>query len=144
MKGPVQSVEVSFFVHATEDLEKVEARVTESLKIEGAPEVEELEGHFGNGIRRVTYHLVSEEAAKVFATMSKDLADEARGTLVAELDEHVDEHQALYLRLDKQGLMEGRLELGSDDAVRVKVKPRLFSLKGGARRFYLEALRSRG
>jgi RNA binding exosome subunit len=61
--------------------------------------------------------------------------------VLSEIASHVDEHSALFLRFDKQGLVAGSLRLGSADAVRVKVKPRGFIPKGGADAFYAGLLR---
>jgi RNA binding exosome subunit len=59
-----------------------------------------------------------------------------RNQLKDELGEHLDEHSALYLRLDKQRLLSGRLELTDADPVRIRVKPRLYTAKGGARSLF--------
>lgn len=104
------------------------------------PVVERLEGHFGNEILSARIRLTGEEAAKAvhtaFASLSKDLKAE----LVANIDEYLDEHSALFLRLDKQRLVSGILALGSRDSVRFKVKPRLFLVRGGAAEFYAKLI----
>jgi len=141
MRGPVQSVDVSFFVHATEDSGRVEAKVAQSLGLEGPPEVEKLEGHFGNPIESVSFHATGELALRAYRRLVEGFPESLRRRLADEISMHVDEHQSLYIRLDKQALMEGRFALGSSDTVRVKVKPRLYSLGGGAINFYREALK---
>jgi RNA binding exosome subunit len=140
LKGPIQSVEVTYLVHATEDQKKVEDAVGRLLGATTRPVVERLEGHFGNEILAARLHLTGEEAAKavhrVFAALPKDL----REVLVADIGEFLDEHSAFFLRLDKQRLVSGVLALGSGDSVRLKVKPRLFLVKGGAAEFYAELI----
>ena len=144
LKGPVQSVEVSFFVHATEDLEKLTNAVSALLPIDARPEEEKMEGHFGNPITWVRYHLSGEEAAAALEGISAHLSAQEKERLEGEIEELVDDHSALYLRFDKQRLVAGRLEEGKSDPVRVKVKPRGFLLRDGAKEFYSKVLFGRG
>ncbi|MDG6989098.1 MAG: hypothetical protein JRN21_07205 [Nitrososphaerota archaeon] len=141
MKGSIQSLHVACFTHETED----EGRVAEALAwLVGPgtiPEVEELEGHFGNAIRRVELKLTGKEAEAGFrqavSRMPRTVVEEIAG----EIPSCMDEHGALFVRLDKQQLVLGRVALGSADPVRLKVKPRGDIIRGGAREFYLRLLR---
>ena len=141
MKGPLQAVEVSYFVHATEDSNRVAAKIKSALSLETEPEQENLTGHFGYTIIHVRYHLTGGAADSFAGRLAAGLDAAVRKTIRETLDESVDEHCALYLRLDKQQLMGGRIELGTRDAVRVKIKPRLFQVRGGIDGFYREVLR---
>jgi RNA-binding protein len=136
MRGPIQSVEVSYLVHATEDDERLKAAVAKALGMEGEPEVEALEGHFGNRIERVRFHVIGKEATELVGRFGKALPEGVRREVLANIEAGMDEHSSLFLRLDKQAMMEGRLALGSADPVRVKVKPRLFELREEPARFY--------
>ncbi len=140
MKGPIQSVEVSYFVQATEDETRIAESVSRALGLDGPPSKEELQGHYGNPILHVRYHIISEGAGAVFKRIVSMLPEEPKEELVRSISEHLDEHNALYLRLDKQLIMDGRFGLSDSDPVRVKVKPRLFLLKQGAPAFYLGAI----
>lgn len=140
MKGPVQSVEVTFLLHATEDQAKVSESVGRLLSVGAAPEVEELEGHFGNKIVRVRYHLTGAEASSAVASLAARMPAALKDELRDKVEEMVDEHSALFLRLNKQRLVEGVLEEGTEDPVRIRVKPRVFLLRGGAKEFYLGLL----
>jgi RNA binding exosome subunit len=140
LRGPIQSVEVTYLLHATEDGEKVNAKVRELVIAEEPPEVEEMEGHFGNKISRVRFHLTGESASRAFESMAARFPGEFRSRLESELDAHLDEHSALFFRLDKQLLMRGTFELGTADPVRVKVKPRGYMVKGDPKEFYLALL----
>lgn len=131
MKGPIQSVEVSYLVHSTEDQQRIGKAVEKMLGMNAVANVEELEGHFGNKIVRVSYHLTGEEASFAFYKLASDLPSAAREELFGNLEKMMDEHSALYLRLDKQSLVAGRFEFGGGEVVRLRVKPRLFFLKGG-------------
>ncbi|MDA4124253.1 MAG: hypothetical protein OK438_02195 [Thaumarchaeota archaeon] len=140
MKGPVQSVEVSYLLHATEDPARVSAAVTWLLSREGRPETEELEGHFGNKIVRVRFHLTGEEATAAVSKLASSMPERLKAELSDRLGEMVDEHSALFIRLDKQKLVSGILAEGSLDPVRIKVKPRAFLPRGSAREFYAKLL----
>lgn len=140
MKGPIQSVEVSYLLHATEDPGKVEAAVRDVLGVKAGPENESLEGHFGNEIVRARFHLTGEDAEAAFKGVVSRMPDGMKREIAADISAFLDEHSAFFLRLDKQRLVAGSLALSSGDSVRMKVKPRIFLLKGGARQFYLGLL----
>ncbi|HEV2226391.1 MAG TPA: RNA-binding domain-containing protein [Nitrososphaerales archaeon] len=136
MKGPIQSVEITYLIHGTEDEQKVEGAIVKVLAIEAQPAVERLEGHFGNEILSVRLHIVGEEANLAFKAVVARLPKDLKAGLLGNIGAFIDEHSSFFLRLDKQQLVAGTLALGSGDSVRLKVKPRLFLLKGGAAEFY--------
>ena len=144
MKGPIQSVEVSYFLHATEDQERVNSAVMQLTAAEVGPEVEEVEGHYGNKIVMVRLHLTGDDAARAVRRIAERLPDQLKDQLTKEMGAHLDEHSALFLRFDKQRLVSGSLALVSADPVRVKVKPRIFLIRGGAPLFYSKLLREGG
>lgn len=140
MKGPIQSFEITYLIHATEDQQKLEGAIAKLLQIEGQPVVERLEGHFGNEILSVRLHVVGEEANLAFKTVVARLPIYLKAGVLANIGAFIDEHSSFFLRLDKQQLVAGNLALGSGDSVRLKVKPRLFLLKGGAAEFYVRQI----
>ena len=140
MKGKVQSVEVSYFTQATEDGERVNKTVASFFGINSSPEETPMEGHFGNSIVGVRYHVTGTEASDVFERLVSSLSSVVREEVKRDIPRLVDEHSALYLRLDKQEILGGRAVLSGTGAVRVKVKPRLVNLRQGAQAFYLGAL----
>jgi RNA binding exosome subunit len=139
-KSRVQSVEVVYFVHATEDPARLERAATELLGVRPPPETETLEGHFGNRIVRVRFHAVGDEAESTAMRVFGAMPPEMRKEVASRAGSLVDEHSSLYLRFDKQTLVLGRLSPGGGDPVRVKVKPRLFRAKGGAVEIYRSLL----
>ncbi|MGD0476915.1 MAG: RNA-binding domain-containing protein [Nitrososphaerales archaeon] len=140
MKGPIQSIEVSYIVHATEDPQTLAKAVSTLLSVDTRSEEEQMEGHFGNVITRVRYHLTGEDAAAALGSIVAHLPTPTKGKLERGIGELVDEHSALYFRFDKQCLVAGTLEEGTGDTVRIKVKPRGFLLRGGAKEFYSKIL----
>jgi RNA binding exosome subunit len=140
LKGPIQSLEVSYLVHSTEDPAKVNAAISELVPFEGETEVEEMKGHNGNTILRVRVRLIGDNATGAFARISQRLGEGLKKDLGRTISEHVDEHSALFLRLDKQKLVSGELSFADSDAVRIKVKPRPFLLRGTAPEFYAQLI----
>jgi len=140
LKGPIQSVEVTYLVHATEDPKNLEAAVARLLGVAVEPEVEELEGHFGNRISKSRVHLTGEEAARAFRSTVERLPPAVKKEIISDLGSYLDEHSALFLRFNKQLLVSGSLALASGDPVRMKVKPRIFLVKGGAPQFFSQLM----
>jgi RNA binding exosome subunit len=134
--SPIQSLEVSYLVHSTEDQEKISSAVESTLGIEEPSAAEELTGHFGNRIVHVSCRLTGQAASTAFAGLARRMSPSAKKELVGSLGETVDEHSTLYIRLDRQALLKGEIAFGGGEPVRVRVKPRLFQMKGGASDFF--------
>jgi RNA binding exosome subunit len=141
LKGPIRTLEVTYLLHTTEDPEKVRSALTKVLSMEAIPEIEHMEGHYGNMISRARVHLTGDDAQKAFDAIVGTLGNDEKKELMGDLGSHLDEHSALFLRFDKQRLVSGSLSFGDADPVRVKVKPRPFLLGGDAARFYSNLLR---
>jgi len=142
MKSTIQSLDVSFLLHATEDSGRVSDAVRGLVGGEVALETEEMEGHFGNRILKVSLHLHGDEATRAFEALNAKIPVALRKELAADIDKLVDEHSSLYLRFDKQKLVGGEIAAGYDDAVRLKIKPRAFLLHGRAKYFFLDQLKA--
>lgn len=138
MKSVIQSVEISYLLHETEDQARVESAVSELTPT--PPETEELEGHFGNRILRVKVHVTGEDAERLVRGLVGRMPKALREEVLLGLDASIDEHSTLFIRFDKQKLVLGALAIGATDPVRVKVKPRGYMLKDGAQRFYAQLL----
>ena len=136
VKGELQSLEVSFLVHATEDESRVVEAIRSQLSIRDSPTMEVLEGHFGNRIVRVKYHATGQEATRLFAHISSSIPSLERKRILSDIGRNLDEHNALFLRFSKQELLAHRLVLSENDPVRIKVKPRMYLMKGGPAEFF--------
>ena len=133
-------MEVSCFLHATEDEGKVVAAIANELKISGEPHRERLDGHFGNEVKYLRYHLTGEEAWISFRVIADRLARDDLHALLQGLDSAIDEHSALFLRFSKQDLLMGRFAFSAGDPIRVRVKPKQFMIRGDVTRFYVQLL----
>ena len=143
MKGAIQSLDVSYLLHATEDANKVAAAVRGLVGGEAPFEFEEMEGHFGNSIRKASLRLHGEDATKAFTRLTARMPGELKKSVARDIDRLIDEHSSLYLRFDKQRLVQGEIAAGYDEAIRLKIKPRTFLVHGHARDFFLDQLRAR-
>jgi RNA binding exosome subunit len=139
----VQSVEVSCLIQSTEDEERIKERVRRYLGIAQSPEEEALEGHFGNRILHVRWHLTGDEAWNAFQALLSLLGYGGVGELLGSLTAHLDEHRALYVRLNKQALMNGIGAISDTDPVRIRVKPRSFMIRGSPESFYQRLMERR-
>jgi RNA binding exosome subunit len=138
----IQALEISCFVQATEDTEKVRDAIAGTLAIQQGPEQEDLEGHFGNSIVHLKWHLTGEQAWTSFQTLISLLGKDGRREIIRELHAYLDDHGALYIRLNKQTLVSGIASFSSSDPIRVRVKPRSFMMKGPPGQFYERILGS--
>ena len=135
-RGEIQAVEVSCFVQATEDEGRLRDAITSSLAIGEGPEEERLEGHFGNHILVLSWHLTGERASASFRALVSLLGRDGRREILRELEAYLDERGALYVRLNKQTLVKGIATTSQSDPVRIRIKPRSFLMKGRPRQFY--------
>jgi RNA binding exosome subunit len=137
----VQSIEVSYFLQATEDEEKVRRAVAGLLGGQISEERQEAEGHHGNKIVWIRNHLKGDQAEAALREIVAHLGEEEKTEILGSLGSALDEHNALYIRLSKQVLvMKGDAVLASSDPIRVKVKPRSYLLKGDPGGFYARLL----
>ncbi len=124
-KSSLASVEVKFFVHATEDEERVLKTISKVLQIpEEKFERSKLEGHFGNPIVNLRVHLTGSDADVFAKGLANLFDDQEKDRLFSDMASRMDKHGAIYLRIDKQSLFAGRLVQSTVDVVRVKMKPR--------------------
>jgi RNA binding exosome subunit len=140
MAKGVRSVEVSYLVHATEDGEKVAEAVARALGGGSEPVIEALEGHHGNPISKVTFQIEGEASDRAAASILSAIPSAVRRPIADEIELHLDEHGALYIRLDKQSVVLGRPALGDANPVRVRIKPVPFGLKEGPKALFQEML----
>jgi len=119
------SVTVTFFVHSTED----EARLLEAVLVRLDIQEEEMSkekilGYFGNEIVSVKAHVLGQRAQAVSDSIFRSLSKTARSLLLSEMERSLDEHDSLYLRLDRQSLSDPEISLSDEEPIRVKLKPK--------------------
>ena len=128
-KNPRQPlhVEISLFVHATEDPEKVLKAVKNIFPVEYAEDIEfeksELQGYYKNPITMLKVIIREKVRAAAFLkNVLRRLEAQDKTLLSSGLEEYTDSKGTLYIRLDKQEAFHGKIRLCSVDPVHVKIK----------------------
>ena len=127
IKFPILSVEVSFFVHATEDPEKCMKAVREAIPSLYEQNIiftkDVLQGHYDNPILVMKTVIREEPVIRAFIeNLSNKLGSDDRKKLLSELEDCISDKRMLYLRFDKQEAYLGNLKLGQADPIHVKMR----------------------
>lgn len=118
-----KSAEISYYLHATEDYNRVIPLIARALSV--PPErfsITNVEGHYGNPIMILKTHLISKDAVNFAVSFFRKLPQVQKTTLLEDINRCLNEHGDLFVRLDKQELISGRLILGEVDPIRIKIK----------------------
>lgn len=123
---PVQHLELTTFVHATEDHVKVVKAVSnlfpEDVDMPPYEEVK-LSGVFGDQLTTLKWVLKNRRpATEVFNKVVLGLSSIDLLDLIESLDTRIDENKNLYLRLDKQKAFLGVMKIQKNDPIRLKVR----------------------
>jgi len=123
---PITYIDIRFFVHATEDLNKVVEAVRRLLPTNHVNEIaferSNLEGHHGNPITLFETRVKKNEILRaVVETISSGLGELDKEALLREIGLHT-EKGSLYIRLDKQAALRGEFKLCSADPIRVRIR----------------------
>jgi len=123
---PIAYIDVRFFVHATEDLDRVVGAVQRVLPGDYMNDIvfkkANLKGHYGNPITLFETRIKEREIIKAFVeNLSSRLDDLDKEMLRSEVDLHV-EKGSLYVRLDKQAALQDELKFCIADPIRVRIK----------------------
>jgi RNA binding exosome subunit len=123
---PVACIDIKFFAHATEDLEKVMEAVRHILPVNRVEEIEfkkdSLKGHHGNPIVFFETKVEGKELVKaVIDSVFSRLSELDKEVLRREIAMYV-EKGSLYLRLDKQAAFQGVVKLGTADPIRLRIR----------------------
>jgi RNA binding exosome subunit len=116
--------EVSLVLHATEDGGKVLQAIHDVLRV--PPErfsSSASEGHYKNKIQLFRGMLSSQEAGDLARRIISSLNSADREQLSRFVHQYSDEKGNLYIRLDKQGVCQGRVSLSETDAIRTRFRP---------------------
>jgi RNA binding exosome subunit len=119
--------EIGFLIHATEDKGRVINLVSSVLVVDKDEfESENLVGHWGNQIEMIKVRLKGNFANEVASSILTSLDTYDRKKMLYSLDDYVDDKGTLHLRLDKQKICEGKIELSDIDSIKIKFKSRPF------------------
>ena len=118
--APIRRIEARTYCHATEAEERVAAALLFAVP-EGETSREELEGHFGNRLVRLTRRVEKRPGIRV--VWERWSAAGIPAAIGQDVEARVDEDGVLHFRLDKQAAYQERLELAKDsDPIDVRLK----------------------
>jgi len=117
---PIRRIEARTYCHATEAEERVAAALLFAVP-EGETSREELEGHFGNRLVRLTRRVEKRPGIRV--VWERWSAAGIPAAIGQDVEARVDEDGVLHFRLEKQAAYQERLELAKDsDPIDVRLK----------------------
>jgi RNA-binding protein len=124
-KYPIAYIEIRVFSHATEDQQKVETAVRNTLPEKFALELlfanTNCTGHYGNPIFLLEAKLTEKkELPSALEKIASSLSALDKEQLSNELNQHIEKNN-FYLRLDKQSAFLGNLRLTSYDPIHFKI-----------------------
>ena len=124
MQFELRSLTISFLIHSTEDELGLIHSVSRAFQIdEDAIEVSSLEGHYGNELKFAKAHVTGKRASEIAMSAISGVPSSERKTTASILETFMDEHDALYLRVDRQKLPFISLQ-GEEEPIRLKLKPK--------------------
>jgi RNA binding exosome subunit len=85
---------------------------------------ERITGHYGNEIISVKAHIIGPKAQTLARKIVDSLSKEAKSSIRAEIEKSLDEHDSLFLRLDRQSFGGSSVSLSDDEPIRIKLKPK--------------------
>lgn len=122
----ISYLDIRFFVHATENPNKVFEAVHHLLPSDYVDDIvfkkDNLKGHYGNPISLFGTRIKKKEIIEaVVKALSSGLSELDKETLLREIDLHV-KKGSLYIRLDKQAAFQSEFKLCSADPIRVHIR----------------------
>jgi len=123
---PIAYVDIRFFAHATEDLEKVVEAVHNILPSDNIEEItfkrSNLEGHYGNPITLFEAKIKDKETIRTLVeNLSSHLSALDKEELGREINRYI-EKGSLYLRLGKQAALQGKIKFVASDPIRIRIR----------------------
>jgi len=123
----VESVEISFLVHATEDRDRLLHTIRSIIPNQNVEELEfiidEMRGYYGNPISKVKTVIRNRSIAfELVIDIANRLGFDDKTNLRSDIRQYVDDSGTLYIRLDKQAIFKGNFILSISDPIRIKIK----------------------
>jgi RNA binding exosome subunit len=130
---PIAYVDIRFCAHATEDLDKVMKAVYNIFLSDQTEEIafnkSSLEGHYGNPITFFETRIKDKVTVRALVeNLSNNLSSLDKEELGRELHRCV-EKGSLYLRLDKQAALQGKIKFVTSDPIRIRIRFRKSKLE---------------
>jgi len=123
---PVAYVDIRFCAHATEDVDKVVMAVQNVLPSDHIEDItfnrSNLEGHYGNPITFFDARIKDKETVRALVEkISSNLSSLDKEELGRTINRCV-EKGSLYIRLDKQAALQGKIKLVTSDPIHIRIR----------------------
>lgn len=126
----IVTAEISFLAHATEDKELMISQIASALMVDREKfESVGLVGHWGNQIDMVKARFEEKSAQELAMLVLSSLSPYDCTSLLKSLGDYTDDKGSLHLRVDKQRICAGKIELSGIDAIKIRFIPRPFFSK---------------
>jgi RNA-binding protein len=122
-------ITIDVIVHATEDISKIFQSFNDVLEIEENDfTLTETTGYFENIIIILNTKIIKKQAKIFMKKFLKLLSNNQINQLIEEIEERTIDSK-FHLRLDKQELVKGKIELSEKDTVRIKIHTPIYNKK---------------
>ena len=119
----VHSVNISVFVHATEEEDKVLNVLKRFLSEDAKVQKEHATGYFRNPIDILTVKITKpRDTAKFLDLIRQNLSKDDIHKILNDLNRYVDDEGVLFIRINKQEAARNSFKLGKKDPILVRVK----------------------
>lgn len=122
-------VDIQVIVHATEDINRIFSAFEDIFRI-GREEfsMQNLQGHYDNPIILLTCKLGKKKAQSFVQDLIKNIPASEIEQLYGDLEDRCDK-SALHLRISKQELVLGRITLGEQDPIKLRIYTPVYTQK---------------
>jgi len=128
-------VTIDTIIHTTEDISKIFQAFEELLELkEENFTIHETTGHFNNPIIMLNAKIVKKEAQNFIKKLLELLSNEQINELIEEIEERTVDSR-FHMRLDKQELIKGNLELQEKDTIKIKIHTPIYNKKDTVKTF---------
>jgi RNA binding exosome subunit len=141
VKSPFLALHARAFCHASEDLDRVKLALSTAVGTETI-KTSKTEGHHGNPIIVLEAVVEDDDGIRRFF---ERLGTDDLETIARTLTERIDDGCNLFIRIDKQSAVTGKIRLGKDDDVlsvrlRVRAYPAKFEVASRSVHDFIEGV----
>jgi RNA binding exosome subunit len=128
-------ITIDVIIHATEDISKIFQSFNDVLKIDDEEfTITETTGYFENPIIMLNAKFVKKQAKTLMKKFLKLLPTNQINQLIEEIEERTADSK-FHLRLHKQELIKGKLELSEKDTIKIKIHTPIYNKKDTIKKF---------
>ena len=136
-------ITIEIIIHATEDIKKILNSFEEFFEIKEEDfSKSNLTGHFENPITMLNAKITKKKAEKFLQVLTSNLPKYQLEEIKDNLENRI-QNSKLYLRLGKQDLLRGSLNLQEKDAIKLKIFTPIYNKKDTLKN-YVELLKVSG